>query len=96
MKKLKLNFAMMAALLGITAAFAFKPTEHKIVASSWTRTINSLNQENWVSGTLSGPCNEADDLCKATFADGYDPRLHSSEDNQAAAISAEDGYVAVP
>jgi len=95
MKRMKINIALFAMVMGFFTAVAFKPAEKSALASSWTRTINTQNQVNWVSGTLSGSCDQSEDLCKATFADGYDPRMHTPEENQNSAITAEEGYVPV-
>ena len=95
MKRIKLNLAFFAALLGLSAAFAFKPAEPKEFSSVWRRIANSSTKETsntWVQGQPTEGCLSATKICEASFPDAYDPNQHSYEDNAANASDVTLGY----
>jgi hypothetical protein len=95
MKRVKLNLAFFAMLLGLGAAFAFKSPEPKKFASVWRRIATSATKETsnqWVQGAPTGSCLSAAKICSASFPDGYDPNTHSYDDNVMNASSQTLGY----
>lgn len=94
MKRLKLNLAFFAMLLGLSAAFAFKP-EPKKFSSVWRRIATSTTKEtsnSWVQGQPTVSCLSATKICVASFPDAYNPNEHSYEDNAANASDVTLGY----
>jgi hypothetical protein len=95
MKRLKLNLAFFAILLGLSAAFAFKPAEPKKFSVVWRRIATSATKEtsnSWVQGAPTGSCLAAMKICQATFPDAYDPNSHTYDDNVANATDTTLGY----
>jgi hypothetical protein len=97
MKKIKINIAVIALLLGVTAAFGFKPApkNSKFVQVSWIRlgTAATPNANTWQQAT-GGTCESADRICKATFTSGYNPNSHTYTDNLSnATVTVDQGYV---
>jgi hypothetical protein len=90
MKRFKINVALFAMVLGVTAAFAFKPEikASKFVDVTWSRTgtVAAPEGNSWLQ-TSSGTCDEALKICQATFVSGYNPNTHTYAQNQANATS---------
>jgi len=97
MKKIRLTLALAALIAASTFAFAFKPASpvHKPFLVEWVRTGSSSNPNaNTWQQQSTGLCNEAADICKADFASGYNPNMHTYSQNVANATILEDeGYV---
>ncbi|RFZ90110.1 hypothetical protein D0C36_22985 [Mucilaginibacter conchicola] len=92
---MKINMALLAMVLGISAAFAFKPAEPKKFSVVYRRIATAATKETsntWVQGAPTASCLSATKICTATFADGYNPNEHSYEDNVANATSVQSGY----
>lgn len=105
MNKVKVNLALMAAILGISAAFVTKPVSAnantKRPSVTWSRlgTVSNPSSGNaWVQQDLSSSCKTATRICTATFSSGYDPNAHTYADNQAAAVTilSNNGYNTQP
>jgi hypothetical protein len=96
MKKFKMNAAIAAIAVGAALAFAFtSPSAAKPNQVAWVRlgTPSNPDGNSWVQQT-SGSCDDADEICKATFASGYNPNSHTYLQNQTnATITQDNGYV---
>jgi len=65
MKKVKLNFAVLIAILvGSVSAFAFKPAP---VAPLFGRTVNGSGQVSWNPVAAHYRCDQAQTICTASF-----------------------------
>lgn len=87
MKRLKINSALAALVLGVTVAFAFKAPAPPKDTLEWYRTSTFANRESsnsWVQG-VPPSCLSATKICSAYFEADYDPNDHSLVDNQSAA-----------
>ena len=106
MKKLKLDYLFISALLlggGLAVASNQPAAKSKTATQVWVRTASaseSAPDDNfgWSQGSASDLCDAAQKICKAEFQDGYDPNLHSYEDNQENNLSSsvETGIVRQP
>ncbi len=76
MKRVKLNFAIVAALLGSGAAFATSAsaTNVKPVNVLWGQRSNGT----WAQTTTSSTCTLDTKICKEYFPAGQDPNLDAS------------------
>ena len=66
MKKLKLNIAMIAMVLGVSAAFAFKPAEAKVTKANftWYAVKTGTGTFSWQSTQPAGSCVAATGTCE--------------------------------
>lgn len=65
MKRMKINFAMLAMLIGVTAAFAFKaPVPTALANSLWKFNGGDATVASNYSATTGVPCSGSDAICE--------------------------------
>jgi predicted DNA-binding WGR domain protein len=98
MKKLKIDYLLVAALMlggGMAVATQSPKQPGNALITQWQRVAQDAQDEGQWQPLTSAECEASDKLCKASFADGYDPREHTEAENESAAIpaSVETGFV---
>ena len=91
MKKLRIDYLMMAALVlgsGMAMATRTAPQPEDALVSQWQRVADDENDEGtWQPLLPNQPCVSSEKICKASFATGYQPNDHTEAENESAAIS---------
>jgi hypothetical protein len=98
MKKLKINYLIMGALLlgsGLALATQSAARQKTALATRWERVAQDGDDAGTWRPVTSESCEASDKMCKADFATGYDPSQHTEAQNNSAALSGtiQTGYV---
>lgn len=98
MKKLKINYLIMAALvLGSSMAVATQSVagQKTALVTRWERVAADGDDTGSWRAVSSESCEASEKICKADFATGYDPNQHTEAQNNSAALSGtiQSGYV---
>lgn len=93
-RSFKTNLGAIAAVLAITAVFAFKP-ESKREDQRWYHVYNTETEAmQWLQGSQSGLCSASSEICTADFPEGYNPNGKTDSENRSNATTIfNDGLV---